>query len=83
MARVTSLTLGEHFNQFVSDMLQSGRYGNSSEVVRDALRLMEAREQRIKNVREMVLAGLNSPVSENSMDDIFERAVRDVDNAKI
>ncbi|MBK5073393.1 type II toxin-antitoxin system ParD family antitoxin [Budviciaceae bacterium CWB-B4] len=82
MARVTSLTLGEHFNKFVSDMLQSGRYGNSSEVVRDALRLMEAREQRIKNVREMVQAGLDSSVSNNSMDDIFDRAVKDL-NEKI
>ncbi|NHB95091.1 type II toxin-antitoxin system ParD family antitoxin [Photorhabdus stackebrandtii] len=74
MARVTSVTLGEHFNGFVGDMLQSGRYGNTSEVIRDALRLMEVREQRIQNVREMVVAGLNSPVSKNSMDDIFARA---------
>ncbi|WP_445493411.1 type II toxin-antitoxin system ParD family antitoxin [Photorhabdus sp. SF281] len=65
MARVTSVTLGEHFNGFVGDMIQSGLYGNISEVVRDALRLMEAREQCIQNVREMALAGLNSPVSKN------------------
>ncbi|MCT8352352.1 MULTISPECIES: type II toxin-antitoxin system ParD family antitoxin [Photorhabdus] len=26
MARVTSVTLGEHFNGFVGDMIQSGRY---------------------------------------------------------
>ncbi|MCW7548166.1 type II toxin-antitoxin system ParD family antitoxin [Photorhabdus sp. APURE] len=77
MARVTSVTLGEHFNGFVSDMIQSGRYGNTSEVIRDALLLMEVREQRIQNVREMVLAGLNSPVSKNSMDDIFARAAKD------
>ncbi|KGM29833.1 type II toxin-antitoxin system ParD family antitoxin [Photorhabdus akhurstii] len=78
MARVTSVTLGEHFNRFVGDMIQSGRYGNTSEVIRDALRLMEAREQSIQNVREMVLAGLNSPVSKNSMDDIFVMATKDL-----
>ncbi len=78
MARVTSVTLGEHFNRFVGDMIQSGRYGNTSEVILDALRLMEAREQRIQNVREMVLAGLNSPVSKNSMDDIFVMAAKDL-----
>lgn len=76
MARVTSVTLGEHFNGFVSEMIQSGRYGNTSEVIRDALRMMEVREQRINTLREMVLAGLNSPVSTNSMDDIFTRAVK-------
>ncbi|EAB1659428.1 type II toxin-antitoxin system ParD family antitoxin [Salmonella enterica] len=78
MSRVTSVTLGEHFNGFIGDMIQSGRYGNTSEVVRDALRMMEVREQRIQNVREMVLAGLDSPVSKNSMDDIFERAAKNL-----
>ncbi|EAN6152246.1 type II toxin-antitoxin system ParD family antitoxin [Salmonella enterica] len=78
MSRVTSVTLGEHFNGFIGDMIQSGRYGNTSEVVRDALRMMEVREQRIQNVREMVLAGLESPVSKNTMDDIFERAAKNL-----
>ncbi|RAY95971.1 type II toxin-antitoxin system ParD family antitoxin [Enterobacter cloacae] len=76
MARVTSVTLGEHFNGFVGEMIESGRYGNTSEVLRDALRLMEAREQRIQNVREMVLAGVNAPVSQRSMDEIFAAAVK-------
>ncbi|ECL4818099.1 type II toxin-antitoxin system ParD family antitoxin [Salmonella enterica] len=76
MARVTSVTLGEHFNGFVGEMIESGRYGNTSEVLRDALRLMEAREQRLQNVREMVLAGVNAPVSERSMDEIFAAAVK-------
>ncbi|EDB4569388.1 type II toxin-antitoxin system ParD family antitoxin [Salmonella enterica subsp. enterica serovar Newport] len=76
MARVTSVTLGEHFNGFVGEMIESGRYGNTSEVLRDALRLMEAREQRLQNVREMVLAGVNAPVSQRSMDDIFAAAVK-------
>jgi antitoxin ParD1/3/4 len=40
MASVTSVTLGEHFNEFVGDMIQSGRYGNTSEVLYDALRLL-------------------------------------------
>ncbi|EMW4642525.1 type II toxin-antitoxin system ParD family antitoxin [Salmonella enterica] len=76
MARVTSVTLGEHFNGFVGEMIESGRYGNTSEVLRDALRLMEAREQRLQNVREIVLAGVNAPVSQRSMDEIFAAAVK-------
>jgi antitoxin ParD1/3/4 len=78
MARVTSVTLGEHFNRFIGDMIQSGRYGNTSEVIRDALRMMEEREQRLEYVRKMVLDGLNSPESESSMDDIFARAEKDL-----
>lgn len=77
MARVTSVTLGEHFTGFVGEMVQSGRYGNTSEVLRDALRLLEAREQRIQNVRERVLAGVNAPASPRTMDDIFAAAAKD------
>lgn len=67
----------KHFTGFVGEMVQSGRYGNTSEVLRDALRLMEAREQRIQSVREMVLAGVTAPVSNRTMDDIFSAAVKD------
>ena len=43
----TSYTLGRHFETFVQTQLASGRYNNASEVVRDALRLMEDRERRL------------------------------------
>jgi len=43
----SSYTLGKHFEAFVQAQLASGRYGNASEVLRDALRLMEARERRL------------------------------------
>ena len=42
----TSYSLGGHYEDFVKGQLESGRYNNASEVVRDALRLMEARERR-------------------------------------
>ena len=77
MARVTSVTLGEHFTGFVGEMVQSGRDTNTSEVLRDVLRLMETREQRIQSVREMVLASVNAPVSHRTMEDIFAAATKD------
>jgi putative addiction module CopG family antidote len=36
----SSYTLGRHFEDFVQTQLASGRYGNASEVLRDALLLM-------------------------------------------
>ena len=42
----SSYTLGKHFETFVQAQLTSGRYNNASEVLRDALRLMEERERR-------------------------------------
>ncbi|WP_370878281.1 hypothetical protein [Serratia ureilytica] len=38
---------------------------------------METREQRIQSVREMVLAGVNAPVSHRTMEDIFAAATKD------
>lgn len=41
-----NLTLGAHFDAFIAQQLASGRYADASEVVRDALRLLENRERR-------------------------------------
>ena len=41
MARSTSVTLGEHFDHFVAERVQQGRYQSVSEVVRAGLRLLE------------------------------------------
>ncbi len=54
----TSVSLGEHFEGFVKGLLESGRYNNASEVVRDGLRMIEARERRLMTLDKALERGL-------------------------
>ena len=40
-----NINLTEHFDRFVDRQVSSGRYSNASEIVREALRLLEGQEQ--------------------------------------
>jgi antitoxin ParD1/3/4 len=54
----SSYTLGQHFEAFIQAQLASGRYNDASEVLRDALRLMEERERRLAAVDAALERGL-------------------------
>lgn len=60
----TSVALGRHFEGFVRDQVQTGRFNNVSEVVRAALRLLEESEQRrlveLEALRAEIAAGRSS-----------------------
>jgi antitoxin ParD1/3/4 len=50
----TSITLGEHFDRYIAEQLASGRYRTASELIRESLRLHEAREIKIAALRAAV-----------------------------
>jgi antitoxin ParD1/3/4 len=41
MAKETSFSLGKHFDKFIARQVNSGRYKNASEVLREGLRMLE------------------------------------------
>ena len=43
-----NINLTEHLDHFVARQVASGRYSNASEIVREALRLLEEQEQERK-----------------------------------
>ncbi len=56
----SSYAVGAHFEQFIKEQVSGGRYASASEVVRNALRLLEREEQR----RDASLAALRSVVQQ-------------------
>lgn len=60
MPKNTSISLGDHFDDFIQRQIRSGRYGSASEVVRASLRLLEEHEQKIAALRDALIEGENS-----------------------
>ena len=60
MAKNTSISLGAHFDEFIAQQLQSGRYGSATEVVRTGLRLLEVAETRRQHLRQLLTEGEQS-----------------------
>ena len=60
MAKNTSILLGEHFEEFIANEISSGRYSSASEVVRTALRLLEADELKKKQLNKALASGEKS-----------------------
>ncbi|GJD51782.1 Antitoxin ParD1 [Methylobacterium crusticola] len=60
MARNTSISLGDHFAQFIDRQVEGGRYGSASDVVRAGLRLLEEREAKLGALRAALIEGEES-----------------------
>ena len=60
MAKNTSMLLGDHFEQFIEEQIATGRFSSASEVIRTALRLMEAEEMKKKELNKALSLGEKS-----------------------
>lgn len=60
MGKNTSFSLGDHFSGFIEGQVLQGRYGNASDVVRAALRLLEEQELKLSALRAALIAGEES-----------------------
>lgn len=60
----SSYAVGEHFEHFIRTQVDGGRYASASEVVRDALRLLEEQEKlralKLHELRQLIQEGINS-----------------------
>lgn len=70
MARTTSVTIGAQLDEFVTKLVESGRYGSTSEVMRSALRLLECQENQAIALRKAIEAGDESGESSLNLKDM-------------
>lgn len=65
MGKNTSVLLGSHFENFIKEVISSGRYNSASEVIRTALRLFEVEERKTIELRKALELGENSKIIED------------------
>jgi antitoxin ParD1/3/4 len=63
MSRNTSVTIGDHFADFIERQVKDGRYGSASDVVRAGLRLLEEHEMNLEALRAAIIEGEQSGLS--------------------
>jgi antitoxin ParD1/3/4 len=68
MQKNTSISLGRHFDAFIAQQLESGRYSSASEVVRAGLRMLEESEARLTSLRKLLKEGEASGFDDYSVD---------------
>jgi antitoxin ParD1/3/4 len=60
----SSYAIGDHFENLISQLIESGRFQSKSEIVREGLRLLEEREEerriKIERLRAAFQAGIES-----------------------
>lgn len=76
----TSLSLGKHWEEFIRAEVASGRYGSASEVVRDALRILEERKDRMAALRAHLAEGAEQSARGEYVEDFsMQRVIAEAD----
>lgn len=77
MQKNTSVTLGKHFEGFISRQIQGGRYASASEAVREGLRLLEERETKLEALRQALKEGEDSGRTDYSLNSLIDELDRE------
>ena len=79
MAKNTSISLGNHFDQFIARQVADGRYGSASEVIRAGLRKLEDESQKLETLRALIQEGIVSGTAEYSYDALMAELDNELD----
>ena len=68
-----NVSLPDAMREWVDESVNSGRYANASDYVRDLIRRDRDREVAVEQVQQMITEGIESGVSDLTVEDVWER----------
>jgi len=71
MQKNTSVTIGAHYEKFISQQVVQGRFGSASEAIRAGLRLLEERETKLSLLRRALIEGEESGTADYFLKDLI------------
>lgn len=71
-----NVSLPDKMKQWVEEQVASGRYGNSSDYVRDLVRRDQERAAKKAEFERLVQEGIDSGISPLTPEEVFERVRR-------
>ena len=72
-----TITVTKQQDAWIKSEIDSGKYGNDSEYLRELIRLDQEHKQKIAVLRSALIEGEKSGISKRSMDDILKGAKKD------
>jgi len=60
-----NITINTHWEKFINDEIQKGKYKSAAEVIESALQLMEKEEQKKTELRDALIQGEDSGIQED------------------
>ena len=69
-----NVSLPEEMKRWVESQGKSGRFGNSSDYVRELIRRDQERQSKIAHLQRLIDEGIESGVSDSSMDNLRRSA---------
>jgi antitoxin ParD1/3/4 len=77
MSKYLNITIGPHFEDFIEQQIQNGRYGSASDTIHAALRLLEEKEIKLEALRRSLIEGEESGKAEYSLDNLIDELNRE------
>lgn len=80
-----NISLNPHFDEFINSLVSSGQYNSASEVIRDALRLLEqekvSEKERVEYFRREIQKGIDSgPSTPWNLEEFLEKVHKKYDH---